>query len=370
MYLTTEILQQIIQEELESVIAEDCQDGYERVPGSKEFAPGSCRKKTNEEQIDEAAICKKGKDWVDGKTIGGQKVSRGKDGKFNNWSARAAQIASKYCKDPNYGKGRGKDTKKEQMIREEEGGLKKWEKENWTHSDGSPCGAPKDGGDGSDSRCKPASEWAKMSSKEKEADNAKKKRGTDRGEQYVKSNHPVKNESRKRVIEVRIKKKSKMKEEAEITDDERKELEDVSDQLKGAVKAHGNQAKTIDNALKKEGKKNCGCGQDPCKTYGAINEEEEIDEKKSPAWQRKAGKNKKGGLNAKGRKSYEKENPGSDLKAPVSAKQAKKSKGGKAAKRRKSFCARMKGMKKKRTSKKTANDPDSRINKSLRKWDC
>ena len=83
--------------------------------------------------------------------------------------------------------------------------------------------------------------------------------------------------------------------------------------------------------------------------------------KKSPAWQRKAGKNKEGGLNKKGRESYEKENPGSDLKAPT------KKKGNK---RRKSFCARMKGMKKKNTSKKTASDPDSRINKSLRKWDC
>jgi hypothetical protein len=101
-----------------------------------------------------------------------------------------------------------------------------------------------------------------------------------------------------------------------------------------------------------------------------VADEEELEEKKSAAWQRKAGKNKEGGLNKKGRESYERENPGSDLKAPVSKKQAKKSKGGKAAKRRKSFCARMKGMKKKRTSAKTARDPDSRINKSLRKWDC
>lgn len=101
-----------------------------------------------------------------------------------------------------------------------------------------------------------------------------------------------------------------------------------------------------------------------------IKEEQELEEKKSPAWQRKAGKNKKGGLNAKGRKSYEKANPGSDLKAPVSKKTAKKNPKGKAAGRRSSFCARMKGMKKKLTSKKTANDPDSRINKSLRKWDC
>jgi hypothetical protein len=38
---------------------------------------------------------------------------------------------------------------------------------------------------------------------------------------------------------------------------------------------------------------------------------------KSPAWTRKEGKNKKGGLNEKGRKSYEMANPGSDLKAPV-----------------------------------------------------
>ena len=105
----------------------------------------------------------------------------------------------------------------------------------------------------------------------------------------------------------------------------------------------------------------------PCREFL---EKEEMDEAKSPAWQRKAGKNKEGGLNAKGRKSYEKENPGSDLKAPVSAKQAKKSKGGKAAGRRKSFCYRMCGMKKKKTGAKTKRDPDSRINKALRKWDC
>ncbi|MEK9698594.1 MAG: DUF6321 domain-containing protein [Candidatus Poseidoniales archaeon] len=64
---------------------------------------------------------------------------------------------------------------------------------------------------------------------------------------------------------------------------------------------------------------------------------------------------------SKGRKSYERENPGSDLKAP-SKKVGNP--------RRASFCARMKGMKKKLTSSKTANDPDSRINKSLRKWNC
>jgi hypothetical protein len=84
----------------------------------------------------------------------------------------------------------------------------------------------------------------------------------------------------------------------------------------------------------------------------------------SEAWTRKEGKNPSGGLNAKGRASYTK----GTLRPPVSAKQAKKSP--KAAARRKSFCARMKGMKSKLTSAKTANDPNSRINKSLRKWDC
>ena len=89
------------------------------------------------------------------------------------------------------------------------------------------------------------------------------------------------------------------------------------------------------------------------------NEETEVSE--GAAWTKKSGKSESGGLNEKGRKSYERENPGSDLKAPS------KKKGNK---RRASFCARMKGMKKKLTSAKTARDPDSRINKSLRAWNC
>ena len=92
--------------------------------------------------------------------------------------------------------------------------------------------------------------------------------------------------------------------------------------------------------------------------------------KKSPAWTRKEGKSESGGLNAKGVASYRKANPGSKLKTAVTTKPNKLKKGSKAANRRKSFCARMKGMKKRNTSSKTANDPDSRINKSLRKWNC
>jgi hypothetical protein len=85
---------------------------------------------------------------------------------------------------------------------------------------------------------------------------------------------------------------------------------------------------------------------------------------KTEAWTRKEGKNAKGGLNEKGRKSYEKANPGSDLKPPVSAKQAKKSK--KSAARRKSFCSRMGGM----PGPMEKNGKPTRKALALRKWDC
>jgi hypothetical protein len=84
---------------------------------------------------------------------------------------------------------------------------------------------------------------------------------------------------------------------------------------------------------------------------------------KSPAWQRKEGKDPKGGLNAKGRASAKKQ--GMNLKPPAPNPKTKEDKG-----RRASFCARMKGMKKKLTSEKTKRDPNSRINKSLRAWNC
>ena len=90
----------------------------------------------------------------------------------------------------------------------------------------------------------------------------------------------------------------------------------------------------------------------------------------SAAWQRKEGKNPEGGLNKKGIASYRKENPGSNLSLAVTTKPSELKKGSKSANRRKSFCSRMSGMKKKLTSAKTANDPNSRINKSLRKWNC
>lgn len=78
---------------------------------------------------------------------------------------------------------------------------------------------------------------------------------------------------------------------------------------------------------------------------------------KESAWQRKEGKNKEGGLNEKGRKSYERENPGSDLKAP-------QPEGGP---RKRSFCARMGGNK---GPMKDEKGRPTRKALALRKWKC
>ena len=78
----------------------------------------------------------------------------------------------------------------------------------------------------------------------------------------------------------------------------------------------------------------------------------------SPAWQRSEGKSPSGGLNEKGRKSYERQNPGSDLKAP-------QPEGGP---RKKSFCARSAGQMK--MFPKAAKDPNSRLRLARKKWKC
>lgn len=273
---------------IEEVMNEDCWDGYQRNPKVAKGAPGSCVKKTNEsEELEEGEICDAGLNYVFRTDPGGKDIKRGdedKDGdgenEIENWSARAAQIASRKCKDPSYGTGKskkneevtdeeedelkdikgqlnkaskmhkgqadridkivkeekkncgcGQDPCKTYGLQEAEGGLKAWEKENWTHSDGSPCGDPKGGGDGSDSRCKPASKWKTMSKSEKAADNKKKAAGTKKGKQYVKSKHPVtkahtKREALSKVIE-------------EVIDEVFDELEEKKKKKKPCKKAKG-----------------------------------------------------------------------------------------------------------------------------------
>ena len=121
---------------------------------------------------------------------------------------------------------------------------------------------------------------------------------------------------------------------------------------------------------KKQGEKNVANMLRKIEMSPSHNKEEVEMQEATPAWQRKEGKRESGGLNQKGVDSYRRANPGSKLQTAVTTKPSKLKKGSKAAKRRKSFCSRMKGMKAKLTSAKTARDPDSRINKSLRKWNC
>jgi hypothetical protein len=83
-------------------------------------------------------------------------------------------------------------------------------------------------------------------------------------------------------------------------------------------------------------------------------------------WQEVNRKDKTDGLSQKAVNAYRRENPGSKLQTAVTEKDPS----GKRAARRKSFCSRMKGMKAKLTSAETARDPDSRINKALRRWNC
>lgn len=102
------------------------------------------------------------------------------------------------------------------------------------------------------------------------------------------------------------------------------------------------------------------CGKNPCEC-------EHVDEGETWA---KHNNPRAGGMSKKSVKSYRRSHPGSKIQTAVTTKPSKLKKGSKAAKRRKSFCARMKGMKKHRTSAKTARDPNSNINKSLRRWNC
>jgi hypothetical protein len=88
---------------------------------------------------------------------------------------------------------------------------------------------------------------------------------------------------------------------------------------------------------------------------------------KSPAWQRKEGKNPSGGLNSKGVASYRRENPGSKLKMAVTTKPSKLDPDSKDAKRRKSFCARMSGVK---GPMKDEKGRPTRKALSLKKWNC
>lgn len=111
-------------------------------------------------------------------------------------------------------------------------------------------------------------------------------------------------------------------------------------------------------------------GTDAAPPIGASSKLKDGEVYQEDKWSDKKYQNPEGGLTKAGVMKYRKENPGSKLQTAVREKPSKLKKGSKRWKRRKSFCSRMKGMKAKLTSAKTARDPDSRINKSLRAWNC
>lgn len=83
-------------------------------------------------------------------------------------------------------------------------------------------------------------------------------------------------------------------------------------------------------------------------------------------WQKVNKSDKTDGLSQKAVNAYRRENPGSKLQTAVTEKNPT----GKRKSRRASFCARMGGMKKRLTKGENARDPDSPINKALRRWRC
>jgi hypothetical protein len=103
-------------------------------------------------------------------------------------------------------------------------------------------------------------------------------------------------------------------------------------------------------------------GKKPYSPGSCQKEDVELEED----WQKVNKADKTDGLSQKAVDAYRRENPGSKLKTAVTEKNPK----GKRAARRKSFCSRMGGMKKRLTNPENARDPDSPINKALRRWNC
>ena len=114
-----------------------------------------------------------------------------------------------------------------------------------------------------------------------------------------------------------------------------------------------------DKAIKKAmGKKNCGCGKDPCETYGNQKEVKED-------WQKSNRRDGVDGMSQKSVNAYKRENPGSKLQTAVTEKNPT----GKDKTRRKSFCARSNGQRKMHNID-CSKTPDKRICKARRRWRC
>ena len=183
-------------------------------------------KELNNMDLQEGEICDAGISYVIRTDPGGKDIKRGKDkdgdgkGDLKNWSARAAQIASNKCKNPDYGTGESKKKnemqelpseleecwsthervpgtekgakgscrpkgsgKKNESIIQQEGALADWEKADWETKDGEDCGDGEK--DHSGKRCKPKSKWKTMTQAERDADDAKKRKANKAGKYSV-----------------------------------------------------------------------------------------------------------------------------------------------------------------------------------------
>ena len=109
--------------------------------------------------------------------------------------------------------------------------------------------------------------------------------------------------------------------------------------------------------LQEKKMKNCGCGQNPCKTYGKQEVKED--------WQKVNRGDKTDGMSQKAVNAYKRENPGSKLQTAVTEKKPT----GKRAKRRKSFCARSNGQRKMHNID-CSKTPEKKICKARKRWNC
>jgi hypothetical protein len=123
------------------------------------------------------------------------------------------------------------------------------------------------------------------------------------------------------------------------------------------VKAHFSDWKS-DMDLQEKKKKNCGCGKDPCKTYGKQEVKED--------WQKSNRKDGVDGMSQKSVNAYKRENPGSKLQTAVTGKVKK---GSKDANRRKNYCSRSKGQMKMHNID-CSKTPDKKICKARKRWRC
>ena len=192
-----------------------------------------------------------------------------------------------------------------------EGSLHKWfnsskskdGKKGWVQSDGSPCA--NEPGETKTPKCYSSSKRASMSKKELRSADARKSRQDPNQQQKSGAAKPTYVATDKKesyeinpVAHKAAQKKSKMRNLARGNDNpnekaaaqkkaggpklvgEDKVLKTIAKELDGASKMHKGQAKKIRkhaDEMKEEKKpKNCGCGQDPCITYGK--KKEKVDE--------------------------------------------------------------------------------------------